>query len=128
MSDENGELRMCDGRLCPIIATFDAAENFIGDYADVQEEPEANLGVIKINRKYAERVQEVYPCRGPNMDMHGSVHCPLSTMIGDAFQMAAYPFAPRTDSAREGSRCRERQHDGAISLMNDNDVLAELAA
>ena len=79
---------MCD--LCPIIATFDAAEKFIGDYAELHEEPKANLGIIAINRRCAQRVQEAYPCPGPNMDEKGNIHCPLSTMIGDAFAMSAY--------------------------------------
>ena len=68
---------MCD-HLCPIIATFDVAEQLIGEFAELQEDPKANLGVIAINRACAARVQEAYPCPGPNLDSTNNVHCPLS--------------------------------------------------
>jgi hypothetical protein len=84
----------CDTRLCPITASFDAAERVIGDYAELHEDPRANLGIIAINRRCAARVQETYPCPGRNRDSNGNIHCPLSGMIGDAWAMTAYRVAP----------------------------------
>src|SRR5258708_33011362 len=89
MADET-----CDGRLCPIIATFDVAEKLIGDYAELHEDPRANLGIIAMNRRCAVRVQEAYPCPGPNLDQNGNVHCPLSATISDAYALSAFRAAP----------------------------------
>lgn len=83
---------MCD--LCPIIATFDAAEKFIGEYSELHEDPQTNLGLIALNRACAERVQEAYSCPGPNLDSNGNIHCPLLAMFGDAFGMSAYRSHP----------------------------------
>jgi hypothetical protein len=86
---------MREDRLCPIIASFDAAEKLIADYADIHQDATANLGTIAINRRCAELVRDSYPCSGPNQDTNGNVHCPLSAMIGDAFAMSVYrPHPP----------------------------------
>lgn len=62
--------------LCPIIATFDATEKIITDYAEVHEDPKTNLGVLALNRLCVERMQEAYPCPGPNLDRDGNIHVP----------------------------------------------------
>ena len=85
---------MCEDRLCPITASFDAAEKLIGDYAGLHEDPKTNLGLIAINRRSAERVQEAYPCPGPNLDQNGNIHCPLSAVISDAFALSIYRANP----------------------------------
>jgi len=84
---------MCD-HLCPIVAGFNAAEKFIGDHADLHEDPATNLGVITLNRRSIERAQEAYPCPGPNLDQNGNVHCPLGAMSGDVFALAVYRPQP----------------------------------
>lgn len=84
---------MCD-HLCPIIASFDAAEKVIAEYAELHEDPKSNLGIIAINRRCAEQIQEIHPCPGPSENHNGNVHCPLSGMIGDAYALAAYRPAP----------------------------------
>jgi hypothetical protein len=82
---------MCDTGLCPITASFDAAEKFIGNHADIHEDPAQKLGVIVLNRRCAELVREMYPCPGANLDRNGNIHCPLSAVISDTFVMATYP-------------------------------------
>lgn len=85
--------KTCD--LCPVIASFDAAEKLLTvDFADLHEDPRVSLGVIAMNRTCAERVQEAYPCPGPNMDSNGNIHCPLSAVISDAYAMSSYRPAP----------------------------------
>lgn len=98
-AQKQGDLIMCDR--CPIVASFDAAEKFIGEYAELHEDPEANLGIIALNRACTERVREVHPCPGPNLDRNGNIHCPLAMIISDAFTMSAYRPAIRPAIAIE---------------------------
>ena len=58
---------MCD-HLCPVMVSFDAAEKLIGDFAELHEDPKANLGIIAISRRTAELVRDSYPCPGPGLD------------------------------------------------------------
>jgi hypothetical protein len=49
---------MPDHHLCPIIASFDAADKLLDAFEDIHEEPYVSRGLIAINRRCAEIVRE----------------------------------------------------------------------
>ena len=80
--------------LCPIIASFDAADKLLDDFEDIHEEPDVSRGLIAINRRCAEIVREAYPCDGPARNERGCIQCPLAALLNDVYGLVAYKSHP----------------------------------
>jgi hypothetical protein len=86
---------------CPLVASFDAADQMLSEFEQVHESPEVSRAEIAVHRRAAEIVRQSYPCPGPVAGEDGRVRCPLSGFIGDVFQMAAWRVNPPMQIAVE---------------------------